>query len=206
MMIEESKRFMQTLSLNGEWHFRQQQSAETFPAEVPGCVHTDLLRNGLIPEPFWGSNELQLQWIEETDWEYSTSFNVSDELLAFDHVDLVADGLDTLATITLNGQEIARTENMFVGYRFAVREWLRAGLNELRIQFANPMDYIRARQSIHQFAEWNDPVGGSSNIRKEQCSFGWDWGPRFATCGIYKDIKLQGWNLNRISYVQVKGS
>lgn len=195
---------MQTLSLNGEWQFRQQQAAETFPAEVPGCVHTDLLRNGLIPEPFWGSNELQLQWIEETDWDYSTSFRVPDELLAFEYVDLVADGLDTLATITLNGQEIARTENMFVGYRFAVREWLRAGVNELRIQFANPMDYIRARQSIHQFAEWNDPVGGSSNIRKEQCSFGWDWGPRFATCGIYKDIKLQGWNTNRISYVHVQ--
>src|SRR3712207_9486264 len=91
-------------------------------AQVPGSVHTDLQRTGLIPDPFWGSNELELQWIEETDWEYSTSFDVPDDLLACEHVDLVADGLDTLATITLNGQEVARTENMFVGYRFRSEE------------------------------------------------------------------------------------
>src|ERR671926_480327 len=185
---------MQSLSLDGAWQFRRQGSEEFHPAQVPGCVHTDLQRNGLIPDPFWGSNELDLQWIEETDWEYSTTFDVPGDLLAHEHVDLVADGLDTLATITLNGQEIARTENMFVGYRFPVREALRPGRNELTIYFANPMDYIRARRTIHNFSEWNDPVGGSSNIRKEPCSFGWDWGPRFPTSGIYKNIALQGWD------------
>jgi beta-mannosidase len=195
---------MQTLSLNGGWQFRQQGSEEFHPAQVPGCVHTDLQRNGLIPDPFWGANELDLQWIEETDWEYSTTFDVPDDLLAHEHLDLVADGLDTLATITLNGQEVARTENMFVGYRFPVREGLRPGRNELQIHFANPMDYVRARLKIHNFAEWNDPVGGSSNIRKEQCSFGWDWGPRFATCGVYKNIGLHGWDTNRIAHVSVR--
>ncbi len=192
------------LPLNGAWEFRQQGSEESHPAQVPGCVHTDLRRNGLIPDPFWGSNELQLQWIEETDWEYSTTFDVPAELLAREHLELVADGLDTVATITLNGGEVARTENMFVGYRFPVRERLRRDRNELRIHFANPMEYIRARLPIHQFAEWNDPVGGSSNIRKEQCSFGWDWGPRFATCGIYKSIGLHGWDTNRIAHVVVR--
>ena len=185
---------LQTLSLNGAWQFRQQGAEQFHAAQVPGCVHTDLLHNQLIPDPFWGSNELDLQWIETTDWEYSTTFDVSDELLARAHVELVADGLDTLATIILNGQEIARTENMFVGYRFPVREWLRPGRNQLSIHFANPIDYIQARQKLHSFAEWNDPVGGSSNIRKEPCSFGWDWGPRFATCGIYKNIELQAWD------------
>src|SRR5215207_4881039 len=66
------------------------------------------------------------------------------------------------------------------------------------------MAYIQARQKIHSFAEWNDPVGGSSNIRKEQCSFGWDWGPRFASCGIFKNIELQAWDTNRISHVRVQ--
>ena len=194
---------MQTLFLNGAWQFRQQGVDDFHPAQVPGCVHTDLQRNGLIPDPFWGSNELDLQWIEEADWEYVTSFDAPDDLLAREQIDLVADGLDTLATITLNGHEVARTENMFVGYRFAVREWLRQGQNELRIQFTNPMGYIRERLKTHSFAEWNDPVGGSSNIRKEQCSVGGDWGPRFATCGIYKSIALQGWDANRISHVRV---
>ena len=195
---------LQTLSLNGAWQFRQQGAEQFHAAQVPGCVHTDLLHNELIPEPFWGSNELDLQWIETTDWEYSTTFDVSDELLARAHVELVADGLDTLATIILNGQEIARTENMFVGYRFPVREWLRPGRNQLSIHFANPIDYIQARQKLHSFAEWNDPVGGSSNIRKEPCSFGWDWGPRFATCGIYKNIELQAWDASRITHVRVQ--
>lgn len=195
---------MLLLPLHDGWRFRRQGSAEFHAAQVPGCVHTDLRRNDLIPDPFWGSNELDLQWIEETDWEYSTAFDVPAELLAHENVELVADGLDTLATITLNGHEVARTENMFAGYRFAVREWLRAGGNELKISFANPMNYIRARLPIHQFAEWNDPVGGSSNIRKEQCSFGWDWGPRFATCGIYKNIALHAWNTNRIAHLSVR--
>ncbi len=195
---------MQHLSLNGVWQFRRQDEDVFHPARVPGCVHTDLRLNDLIPDPFWGSNELDLQWIEETDWEYTRTFEVDADLLAHEHIDLVADGLDTLATIVLNGQEVARTENMFVGYRFPVRERLRQGSNELTIRFDNPMEYIRARLPIHQFKEWNDPVGGSSNIRKEQCSFGWDWGPRFATSGIYKNIELEAWNTARIERVHVR--
>ena len=131
---------MHILPLTGAWQFRQQGAAEFYPAQVPGCVHTDLQRNGLIPDPFWGANELDLQWIETTDWEYVTTFGVPDELLAREHMELVADGLDTLATITLNGHEVARTENMFAGYRFPVRAWLRPGNNQLTIHFANPMD------------------------------------------------------------------
>ena len=158
---------MKHQTLNGAWEFRQVGDDEWLPASIPGGVHTDLLRNGLIPDPFWGSNELELQWIEATDWEYSTTFDLPDDLLAHAHVDLVADGLDTLATIILNGQEIAHTENMFVGYRFPVRDVLRPGRNELSILFANPMDYIKARQPLHSFAEWNDPVGGSA--RTDAC-------------------------------------
>ncbi|MBC8162602.1 MAG: glycoside hydrolase family 2 protein [Roseiflexaceae bacterium] len=195
---------MQLVPLHSAWQFRQQGSEELYPAQVPGCVHSDLLNNGLIADPFWGSNELELQWIEETNWQYSTTFDLPDELLAYEHVELVADGLDTLATIMLNGQEVARTENMFVGYRFPVRALLRPGRNQLMIHFANPMAYIRERLNTHRFAEWNDPVGGSSNIRKQQCSFGWDWGPRFVTCGIYKDIGFHGWNTSRIAHVQVR--
>lgn len=192
-----------TVSLDGAWIFRRADSDQSYEAQVPGCVHTDLRRNDLIPDPFWGSNELDLQWIEETDWVYSRTFDVAADLLTHEHVELVADGLDTLATVTLNGKEIARTENMFVGYRWDVRPLLHEGENTLTIAFANPMDYIRARQAQHNFPEWNDPVGGSSNIRKEQCSFGWDWGPRFATSGIWKSISLHAWNTNRITHVGI---
>ncbi|PQV63526.1 beta-mannosidase [Abditibacterium utsteinense] len=191
------------LPLHDGWTFRHADSARNYPAQVPGCIHTDLLHNQLIPDPFWGANELDLQWIEERNWSYSLKFRVEASLLKRERVELVCEGLDTLATLVLNGHEIARTENMFVGYRFEIKELLRQGENELQIHFASPMPLIRERQKAHPGDEWNDPTGGSSNIRKEQCSFGWDWGPRFATCGIYLPIRLESWNSNRIESVHL---
>ncbi len=195
---------MQTFLLTGDWQFRQQDKKNWLPAQVPGCVHSDLRRAELIPDPFWGSNELQLAWIERADWTYRRTFDVTDEMLQEQTIELVCDGLDTLATVFVNGQKIASTENMFIGYRWPVKKHLKNGANEIEIRFANPMDYIEARRKKHNFAEWCDPVGGSSNIRKEQCSFGWDWGPRFPTCGIYKAIYLEAWSGNRLADVYVE--
>ena len=114
------------------WQFRDaSQGSPWHAARVPGCVHTDLRRHGLIPDPFFGTNELELQWIEERDWEYRRTFNVPASLLNEDTVDLVADGLDTVATVRLNGRVVARTENMFVGSRWDVKKLLRAGANDL---------------------------------------------------------------------------
>ena len=120
-----------------------------------------------------------------------------------ENIELVADGLDTLATVFINGQQIAATENMFIGYRWPVKKYLKPGANEIEIRFVNPMETIEARRKQHSFKEWCDPVGGCSNLRKEQCSFGWDWGPRFATCGIYKDIRLEAWSKNRLKDVDI---
>lgn len=190
--------------LNAGWAFHEPKSKQWLSAEVPGCIHTDLLRHRLIPDPFWGANELDLQWIEECDWKYRCEFEVAKEWLDQEEIDLVADGLDTLAVLKLNGKEIARTANMFIGYRFPVKNHLKAGTNLLEVEFASPMPYIRERQKIHNIREWNDAVGGCSNIRKEQCSFGWDWGPRFATSGIYLPIRLEAWSFNRIEWVRVE--
>ena len=170
---------------------------------VPGCVHRDLLRHRAIPDPFWGSNELSLQWIEERAWEYRATFTVAADLLTEDEVELVADGLDTVATVTLNGTEVARTENMFIGYRWSVKPLLRRGRNELTIRFESAMDYIRTHRLDHQPKEFNDPVGRSQVLRKQQCQFGWDWGPRFVTAGIWRDIRLDGWSGNRLESVRV---
>ncbi|HTO03561.1 MAG TPA: glycoside hydrolase family 2 protein, partial [Opitutus sp.] len=157
----------------------------------------------LIPDPFWAANENEVQWIEERAWEYRATFAVSKELLDDEHVELVADGLDTVATVFLNGREVARTENMFVGYRRSVKSDLRRGKNEILIRFDSAMDYIRTQRLEHQPKEFNDPVGRCSVIRKEQCQFGWDWGPRLVTAGIWRDIRLEGWNRNRLESVRV---
>jgi len=186
------------------WSFRDAtQRSRWRPAVVPGCVHRDLRRQGIIPDPFWGTNELDLQWIEERDWEYRARFIVPRALLAKEIVELVADGLDTVATVRLNGREVARTDNMFVGHRWDVKPLLRAGKNELCVHFGSARRYIRATRPEHCPREINDPVGRCTVIRKQQCQFGWDWGPRFVTAGIWRDIRLEGWTGNRVASVRV---
>jgi beta-mannosidase len=197
---------MKTLPLvSAPWKFRDVTHRSAWrSASVPGCVHTDLLRHGLIPDPFWGNNEEQLQWIGEHEWEYRAAFAVPAKLLAEEVVELVADGLDTVATVTLNGTEVARTENMFIGYRWDVKPLLRAGRNELLIRFSSAPEYIRTMRPEHRPpVEFNDPVGGCTRLRKQQCQFGWDWGPRFITAGIWRDIRLEAWTGNSVESVIV---
>jgi beta-mannosidase len=195
---------VKTLPLaSATWRFRDCAKQNWRPAVVPGCVHTDLRRAAEIPDPFWGANETGLQWIEERDWEYRTTFTVPAGLLAEEVVELVADGLDTIATVRLNGREIARTDNMFVGHRWPVGPLLRPGRNEITVRFASAMDYIRTHRRGHGPREFNDPVGRCTVIRKQQCQFGWDWGPRFVTAGIWRDLRLEGWSGNRLETVRV---
>jgi beta-mannosidase len=196
---------MPQLSLSSAaWRFRDVTAGGPWqPAVVPGCVHRDLRRLEQIPDPFWGCNELDLQWIEERDWEYTAKIDVPPALLAEETVELAADGLDTVATVTLNGHVIGRTENMFTGHRWAVRKHLRAGANELTIRFGSAMHYIRSHRRDHRPKEFNDPVGRSQVIRKEQCQFGWDWGPRFVTAGIWRDLRLEAWSRNRLEDIRV---
>ncbi|HYP17728.1 MAG TPA: glycoside hydrolase family 2 protein [Opitutus sp.] len=196
---------MPSLSLApASWHFRDATSKSSWrPAVVPGCVHRDLLRHKLIPDPFWASNELTLQWIEERIWEYRASFTVGRALLEEEQIELAADGLDTVATVIVNGRELARTENMFTGYRWDVKPLLRAGKNEILVRFDSAMNYIRSRRTDHRPREFNDPVGRCTVIRKEQCQFGWDWGPRFVTAGIWQDMRLEAWSGNRLESVRL---
>ena len=196
---------MQSLSFaQSSWKFRNVTDRSPWkPAIVPGCVHRDLLRLNLIPDPFWGANENQLQWIEERVWEYRTTFFVPEEMRVQEMIELVADGLDTLATITLNQKEIGRADNMFLGRRWDIKTFLKSGRNELVVRFDSAMEYIRTNRTNHQPKEFNDPIGRSQVIRKEQCQFGWDWGPRFVTAGIWQDLRLETWTSNRLSGVRV---
>jgi len=196
---------MASLSLSGAaWRFRDCSGKTWLPAKVPGCVHTDLLAAKKLPDLFWGANEEKVQWIEERDWEYQSTFTVSKELLADEVVELVADGLDTVALVVLNGQTVAETENMFIGYRWDVKHLLRLGKNELRIRFNSAMAYVRSHRTSHTPREINDPVGRSTVIRKQQCQFGWDWGPRFVTAGIWRDVRLESWSGNRLESVRIR--
>jgi beta-mannosidase len=197
---------MQSIDLTqAKWRFRKLGSrAAWLSATVPGCVHLDLWKAGRIPDPYHGTNELALRWIEECDWEYRTTFRVRAGLLSEGHVELCADGLDTIATVWLNGQRVAATDNMFVAHRWDVKPLLREGENVIEVRFASAARHVRTtRTDFTPPQEFNDPVGNCVRIRKQQCQFGWDWGPRFVTAGIWRGLKLEGWSDRRLVHVQV---
>ncbi|MFG3581810.1 glycoside hydrolase family 2 protein [Micromonospora chersina] len=169
------------------------------PATIPGEVHTDLLAAGLIPDPYLDDNENGLGWIGRTDWVYETTFDWrpgGDE-----RVDLVCAGLDTVATVTLNGTEVGRTENQHRGYRFAAGPLLRPGDNTLTVRFDSAYRYAEAHR---------DRLGDRPNaypepfhfIRKTACNFGWDWGPTVVTAGIWQEIGLHAWSTARLAAVR----
>lgn len=196
---------MRQLDLSrAKWKFRDHSSDSWKPAQVPGCVHRDLHRAGEIPDPFFGTNELDLQWIEEREWEYRACFKVSGALKSEEVVELVADGLDTLALVRINGRVVGESDNMFTPRRWNVARRLAPGENEISIRFKPTQDYLAKRHAERDFREFNDPVGNSNRIRKEQCQYGWDWGPRFVTAGIWQGIHLEGWSRNRLESVVVK--
>lgn len=189
--------------LHQDWRLIQKDRNFCLPAQVPGCVHTDLRREALIDDPFFGNNELSLGWIEDLEWSYERRFSVAASELQKEHVHLVFEGLDTLAEIQLNGVCVGRSENMFTPLRLDVKQALCEGTNELRVIFSPTRPYIEARKPADFWHEWNDTVGGASLIRKMQCNFGWDWGPRFVTAGIWKPVRLESWNGERLGAFQI---
>lgn len=196
------------LGSTANWSFqappqRSGEEAEWLPAQVPGCIHTDLLAHGLIADPFHGCNELALQWIERADWHYRCDFEVDPELFEHEELDLVFDGLDTVATVRLNGHLVLRSENMFHRHRLGVKSRLRGGRNRLEICLASAADYVQTRRQEFKVEESNDPVGGRYRLRKQQCQFGWDWGPRFVTAGVWQPARLEAWSGNRLDAVQL---
>ena len=182
------------VNLNGAWLAAQTGAEKFFPATVPGCIHTDLLAAGKIPDPFYRDNERAVQWVGESGWIFKRSFQIPADLLKHDRVLLRCEGLDTLATVKINGQEIGRANNMFRLWEFDAKPALKAGDNEIEITFASPLPYMREMEAKRKLPEWagSHEPRGRAWVRKEPCSFGWDWGPVLITCGIWRNISIDG--------------
>ena len=199
-----------TFTIHSGWQFREAGKGVWHPATVPGCVHTDLLANKLIDDPFYRDNERKLQWIGKTDWEYQTTFDVAPETLARQHVELVFEGLDTYATVTLNGEKILEADNMFRTWRVDVKRALKPGPNTLHVLFRSPINEvlpIMAKMN-YQLPAVNDQGEKTSPFtRKAPYQYGWDWGPRFVTSGIWRPVRLEAWDGARIAnlYLPLKG-
>ncbi|CEJ69868.1 Exo-beta-D-glucosaminidase precursor [Chryseobacterium oranimense G311] len=187
-------------SLSSEkWQFRNTQEQKWLPAKIPGTVHLDLMDNKVIPDPFKDENEKKVQWIENEDWEYQTRFNVSSKELQNDHVDLILNGLDTFSEIYLNGKLLKKTDNMFRKWEIPVKELLKEGNNDLKIKFTSAVKEGKERAKKVPFTM---PESPRSFVRKAQYQFGWDWGPRLVTAGIWKDIQLKCWNFAQIQNIK----
>lgn len=166
-------------------------------ATVPGTIHTDLLANHRIPDPFLQSHENEVQWIENEDWVYETTFSLTSRELQNAHVELVFEGLDTFASVFLNGQSILEANNMFRTWRVDVKSFVKAQ-NQLKIHFKSAVQQTNA---LAQKVPYPLPDDNRVFARKAPYQFGWDWGPRLVTCGIWKPVKLQFWNEVRIQHV-----
>jgi len=191
--------------LHQDWQFHKVGEQDWYPAVVPGCVHTDLMACGLIEDPFYRDNELKVQWIGEADWEYRCSFVVDASLLQFERCDLVFDGLDTYATVFLNGAKVLEADNMFRQWRVPCKALLQQGTNTLLVRFRSPIQEVmpRLKKESVRLPAANDPVGTSPYTRKAPYHFGWDWGPRLVTCGIWRPVYLEGWSGARIGFLQI---
>ncbi len=151
---------IERIPLDGTWQVARAGDDDWIDAEVPGCVHTALLAAGLIEDPFFRDNEDRLQWITEADWVYRREFDAPAAALGGEHVVLRFDGLDTLATVTLNGTGLGRTDNMFRAWEFDVRGLLRERGNRLEILFASPLPYLAERERIRHLPDWHGPGRG----------------------------------------------
>lgn len=196
------------LCLNGQWQFRQSGNGNWLPAQVPGCNFSDLLNNNVINDPFYRDEEHQLQWIEKEDWEYKKFFSVSQEMLNYSDVELVLDGLDTYCKVYLNNILIHENNNMFVGHRVSCKEWLCIGENELRVEFRSPINEVMPtfEQNGFTYPAENDKSEERLSVftRKAPYHYGWDWGPRFVTSGIWRNIYLETVDKARIEDVYVQ--
>ncbi len=193
-------------TLKEGWMFRQAGDWEWMPATVPGTVHTDLLANGVIEDPFYRLNERQVQWIDKVDWEYRIPFFVGKKLLAYDRIQLDFKGLDTYARVFVNGQKVLEASNMFREWQTGVKGLLKEGENELRVVLRSPIQEgikkydandLVLPVSDNDLAETGQVEGNkkvSVYTRKAGYHFGWDWGPRLVTSGIWRPVLLKAWN------------
>jgi len=194
------------------WRFKQVRLTNWYPATVPGVVHTDLLANGIIEDPFYRLNERGLQWIDKEDWIYETNFDLTDDLFLKNNIQILFKGLDTYADVYLNNEKIFSANNMFRQWTADIKKIAKRTGNILKVYFHSPIktDIPKWDALPFQYKASNDQSenGGifdkklSVVARKAGYQYGWDWGPRFVTSGIWRPVVINGWNDARIENIQ----
>ncbi len=201
-------------NLHEGWKFRQARLTNWYPATVPGVVHTDLLQNKIIEDPFFRLNERGLQWIDKEDWVYETCFTLATDMMRKENMELVFEGLDTYADVYLNDECILKADNMFRRWSIPIRQYIREENNILKVYFHSPVkiDVPKWDALPYQYPASNDQSenGGLFNkkisifARKAGYHYGWDWGPRLVTSGIWRPVYIRAWSDLRINDVFIE--
>ena len=199
--------------LNAGWQFREARLDNWYPAVVPGVVHLDLMRNKIIEDPYYRLNERNVQWVDKEDWIYQTSFDTDDNLFNCANQVLRFKGLDTYADVYLNDSLILNADNMFREWNVNVKGLLKKSGNVLKVYFKSPIkvDLPKWEALPYHLESDNDQSenGGLLNkkvgvfARKAGYQYGWDWGPRLVTSGIWRPVYLEGWDNAHINNVQL---
>ena len=198
---------MKILELNGSWSFRQNCNEETtvYPVQIPGSVLSGLIDAGAIEDPYYRENEYAARDLFKNDYTFFRSFELDDEFMEQESIDLVCEGIDTIADIYINDNHLAHTENMHRTYRIPAKEMLKSGNNEIRIDFVGPLKYIEEYVPAENKEITNVPAGGIAGnqyIRKAHSMLGWDWGAQLPDCGIWRPIRIEGYSDIRIDDVK----
>ncbi len=202
---------MKKMTLNGDdWQMQilgEQDiygvNGRTIPATIPGSVYGNLLQQGLMPDPFYGMNELDALKLMENDFCFQTVFSLTREQLAADFLLLHFDGIDTLADIYLNDVLLGHTDNMHRVWEFAVREAANEGENTLRVEIASPTRYIEEENQKVFTGGSTDAMRGFPHLRKAHCMFGWDWGPRLPDAGLFREVSVLWGRSARLEQVYI---
>ena len=194
-------------NLNVGWKLHLNNKEDWIDARVPGNVHLDHLENRKIPDPFFGQNEAELQWISDEDWTYKLMFEPDKDLMERKNIILFFHGLDTYADIFLNNIKVLSANNMFHPWSANVKDVIKDGMNNLEIHFRSPLKEVSGQMNSidHALPADNDQAGKTSPYtRKAPYHYGWDWGPCLVTSGIWKEVELIGWEDWYVDQLQIK--
>ncbi|XP_051820137.1 beta-mannosidase isoform X1 [Antechinus flavipes] len=197
-----SRPYSASFSLAGSWFLRSQDGSLEVEGQVPGCVHSALFQHGVIQDPYYRFNDLNYSWISLDNWTYSKEFRIPFDFSKLQKISLIFEGVDTVVEVLLNNVTIGKTDNMFTRYTFDITKEIRE-LNIIKLHFQSAVLYAAQQSQAHReyriLPECPEPVQKGvchvNFIRKEQCSFSWDWGPSFPTQGIWKDVRIVAYDI-----------
>ncbi|MGN0331768.1 MAG: glycosyl hydrolase 2 galactose-binding domain-containing protein [Lachnospiraceae bacterium] len=197
---------MKRVDLNGNWILNRRGEKENYEAVIPGTVLSTLVKENVIANPYVRMNEYQTRDLFWEDYVFQRKFYLNEVFFKEERIELVCEGLDTLADIYINEKMVFHADNMHRTWRVPIKQYLIYGENIIRIEFLSVLRYIenyqyKENKETHFVAA--GAIKGNQLVRKAHSMFGWDWGPQLIDAGIFRDIYLEGWSFRRIEDVQI---